>query len=194
MTDVNNKLNNKVCWIPVQNLKDDEIGTIATKYGISGYTVYVTSNRPAPGSPYLFGGGSYTIIGMEYGDHQFGYQCAMGSYKSMYRTLAYGNWQRWKTIVTNTDPDELNNRFAIAGRINLNTELGDWVLHITSSENATADLGFPEEIADQHCFGISSVREIGIDRYGFQILISQNNTVAFRWIYGTKSKWIYLNQ
>lgn len=178
----------------MQNLKDNEIGTIATKYGISGYTIYVTSNRPAPSSPYLFGGGSYTIIGMEYGDHQFGYQCAMGSYKSMYRTLAYGNWQDWQTVITSSDPDSLINRFATVGQINLNTTTGNWVFHILSAEYVTADLGFPEGIAGQHCFGISSVREIGVSRYGFQILISKNNIVAFRWIYGATSNWIYLNQ
>lgn len=79
---------------------DSDIGTIATKYNVPDYKVYITSNRPINDGNFLFGGGSYSIMGMEYGNHQHGYQYTMGSYKSMYRTLAYGIWQDWKTIIT----------------------------------------------------------------------------------------------
>ena len=51
---------------------------------------------------YVMSGGSYTLIGMEYDNHQFGYQIAFGS-DTKYRKLVSGNWGDWLSFVQKSD-------------------------------------------------------------------------------------------
>lgn len=79
-------------------MKDSEIGNIASLQNISAYCTYIASNRPANDEIYLFGGGSYTIIGMEYGNSLYGYQMAIGIGAIKKRDLSNGIWTQWKTV------------------------------------------------------------------------------------------------
>lgn len=87
---------------------DTEIGTIATNFNVPERITYITTIKPVddPDKNFLFGGGSYTLIGMEYDKHRYGYQFAIGGGNTpviKHRALFQGSWQAWKTCITNTD-------------------------------------------------------------------------------------------
>ena len=87
---------------------DSEIGTVATNFNIPNRITYITTIYPAndPDKNYLFGGGSYTLIGMEYENHKYGYQfatCGGNLPGTKHRALNKGIWSNWETYVTNTD-------------------------------------------------------------------------------------------
>lgn len=89
---------------------DSEIGTVATNFNIPNRITYITTICPAndPDKNYLFGGGSYTLIGMEYENHKYGYQfatCGGNLPGTKHRALNKGIWSNWETYVTNTDLD-----------------------------------------------------------------------------------------
>lgn len=84
--------------LPVHNLKDSEIGDIARSKNVGDRQTYITSNAPIDSENYLFGGTSYTIIGMEYGDHQYGYQFALGVKGIKYRNKNQNVWNDWKSL------------------------------------------------------------------------------------------------
>lgn len=90
---------------------DSEIGTVATNFNIPNRITYITTICPAndPDKNYLFGGGSYTLIGMEYENHKYGYQfatCGGNLPGTKHRALNKGIWSNWETYVTNTDLTE----------------------------------------------------------------------------------------
>lgn len=94
--------------IPIQHMLDSEIGTVATNFNIPNRITYITTICPAndPDKNYLFGGGSYTLIGMEYENHKYGYQfatCGGNLPGTKHRALNKGIWSNWETYVTNTD-------------------------------------------------------------------------------------------
>lgn len=173
VTDVNNK----ILWFPTQHMIDSDIGTIATKYNVPDYKVYITSNRPINDGNFLFGGGSYSIMGMEYANHQYGYQYAMGSYKSMYRTLAYGIWQDWKTTITNEDlmPQQIISITSIADPQNISfntlkyTRIGNlvvgWIggLRVLNKGSFVINNGdLPEPLTQVHVAVMASETDIYI--------------------------------
>ena len=84
---------------------DSTVGEIAKEYNIAPYRTYITSVRPVndPSGNYILGGGSYTLSGMEYDDHNYGYQIATGIVGQIYRILANGIWGEWTKNVPTSD-------------------------------------------------------------------------------------------
>lgn len=56
-----------------------------------------------PSGDYVLGGGSYTLSGMEYDDHRYGYQKASSFVGQKYRMLTNGVWGEWESFVLNSD-------------------------------------------------------------------------------------------
>ena len=84
---------------------DSTVGDIAKEYNIAPYRTYITSVRPVndPSGNYILGGGSYTLSGMEYDDHRYGYQIATGIVGQIYRILVNGIWGEWTKNILSTD-------------------------------------------------------------------------------------------
>ena len=98
------ELNGNMILIPTQNRLDSTVGSIATEQNVSELKTYITTVYPKNDSTgdYVMNGGSYTLIGMEYDNHQFGYQIAFGS-DTKYRKLVSGNWGDWHSFVQKSD-------------------------------------------------------------------------------------------
>lgn len=97
-------------------LYDSEIGQIAANYNVPDRQTYIAVNVPKNGDYYLFGGKSYTIIGMEYNSHQYGYQIAIGDIGTKERGLTSGTWTDWKSHVTTSELNGLSKiNFNIGG-------------------------------------------------------------------------------
>lgn len=99
---------------------DTEIGTIATNFNVPERITYITTIKPVddPDKNFLFGGGSYTLIGMEYDKHRYGYQFAIGGGNTpviKHRALFQGSWQAWKTCITNTDLHKVTHKKNFGG-------------------------------------------------------------------------------
>ena len=100
-----NELNGKLISLPTQYRLDSTVGDIAKEYNIAPYRTYITSVRPVndPSGNYILGGGSYTLSGMEYDDHRYGYQIATGIVGQIYRILVNGIWGEWTKNILSTD-------------------------------------------------------------------------------------------
>ena len=95
----------KLISLPTQYRLDSTVGDIAKEYNIAPYRTYITSVRPVndPSGNYILGGGSYTLSGMEYDDHRYGYQIATGIVGQIYRILVNGIWGEWTKNILSTD-------------------------------------------------------------------------------------------
>lgn len=87
----------------MQRYLDYDLDHITTDHEIPDYKWYVMPIRPISNTEgkYLFGGMSYTLMGMEYGNLSYGYQFAIGAIREnsiKYRALIDGVWNDWKTL------------------------------------------------------------------------------------------------
>lgn len=98
--------------IPLQHQLDTSIGNIAKDYNVPDHITYITTVSPTTDKDnnYIFDGCSYTLIGMEYSSHKWGYQCAFsfGSTTGKipgikFRGLLNGTWNDWKGIITDSN-------------------------------------------------------------------------------------------
>lgn len=78
---------------------DSEIGSVAANNNIPDHVIYAFVQVPKTGKPYIQGGGSHIVIGMEYGNHKYGNQLSLGASVKR-RTLQDGSWYEWETIQT----------------------------------------------------------------------------------------------
>jgi len=59
---------------------------------------YLITNYPINDSNFIHGGAAHTVLGMQYGDMQYGSQLSISFKKMKYRTLNNGIWLEWQTI------------------------------------------------------------------------------------------------
>lgn len=110
-----NKLNTGTIYLGKIDhvLKDSEIGNIAKIYNIPDFKAYIAVMLPIAEEPFLQAGGSHVVLGMEYGNHKWGFQISFG-YSVKHRTLSNGIWQDWMQTAFNT---ETTNQYTKIGRI-----------------------------------------------------------------------------
>lgn len=100
---VTNELNESVLknirFLGVIRLLDSELGSVAAQYNVPDHVIYMATQVPKTGGPYIQGGGSHIVIGMEYGGHRYGTQVSFGPYLKR-RTLQDGAWGEWETVQT----------------------------------------------------------------------------------------------
>lgn len=105
LNHVLSKLIGKLISLPTQHRLDSTVGEIAKEYNIAPYRTYITSVRPVydPSGDYVLGGASYTLSGMEYDDHNYGYQKVSSFVGQKYRMLTNGVWGEWESFVLNSN-------------------------------------------------------------------------------------------
>lgn len=105
VADALTELNGKLISLPTQHRLDSTVGEIAKEYNIAPYRTYITSVRPVydPSGDYVLGGASYTLSGMEYDDHNYGYQKVSSFVGQKYRMLTNGIWGEWTKNVPTSD-------------------------------------------------------------------------------------------
>lgn len=60
--------------------------------------MYCITNNPLSDGNYIQGGRTHTVLGMEYGDHGYGFQLSMSHNNIKYRKLKSGTWSEWQDI------------------------------------------------------------------------------------------------
>ena len=128
------QLNGNMILIPTQNRLDSTVGSIATEQNVSELKTYITTVYPKNDSTgdYVMSGGSYTLIGMEYDNHQFGYQIAFGS-DTKYRKLVSGNWGDWHSFVQKSDLGYVEREIdTVANKATVipNSEIGNFYISV----------------------------------------------------------------
>ena len=88
----------KIHFLGTIAMLDSDIQKIATDWNIPEHDIYMCCQVPVTGRPYIHGGGSYFVIGMEYGNHRYGSQYTFGSNAIKFRNLQDGVWGEWKTV------------------------------------------------------------------------------------------------
>lgn len=59
---------------------------------------YLITNYPLGDSQYIQGGGTHTVLGMEYDSQKYGYQVSYGIDKILYRKKRNNVWSEWTNI------------------------------------------------------------------------------------------------
>lgn len=120
-------------------IAETALDTLGVDYDTANLWTYTATIHPSSGlsdGSYLMGGASYSLIGMEYGEHKYGYQMAIGIYHSTgvkIRFLSNGTWSDWYRLTTSSD---LANYFKnTGGDIN-----GDVTVKSASATNISTDL------------------------------------------------------
>ncbi len=99
MSDLNESVLKNIRFLGEIHVLDSEINSIAAKYNVPNFVIYMFTQVPKTGQPYIQGGGSHIVIGMEYGNHKYGNQLSLGA-SAKRRALQDGAWYEWETIQT----------------------------------------------------------------------------------------------
>ena len=92
------ELNAGLIYLGAKRILDSTVGNVAKNYNVPNMKPYIISIQPETGGPYIQGGSSHIIIGMEYADHQYGFQASFGIGGIKYRGLEHGTWNTWKSF------------------------------------------------------------------------------------------------
>ena len=120
--------------------------------------------------------------------------CKINDFGGLFKSFTLCVIIEYPSVAVNILPILLYSKihFKPTGHINLNTDIGYYIIFITDGSNADVEYGFPSDVDKNHCFGLSCVAQYpGGYKYGFQFLIFRStNKVKARWIYGEESNWI----